>query len=325
MVGGGRNPFSAAAHLGGWLRMPRTSALRGARALGEWRRAFSVLTMPPPEGYARFRLQEGFLEAYASREPAFGFNGLGKLVYERTYARPKANGDRERWHETVERVVNGTFNMQKLWIERNELGWDEAQAQASAQDMYTRIFDMKFLPPGRGLWAMGSPITEERRIFAALNNCAFVSTADLAEDFTAPFTFLMEAAMLGVGVGFDTKGAGTVVVRGVDSSSAASLFTIPDSREGWVESLRLVLASYVAGTAPVVRRPWRAAAARFISPRPPLPNCLAAAARRNSTIASCARLASRSRALAAWPRGPGPSASSTRQCAGPWKGTWASP
>lgn len=28
--------------------------------------------------------------------------------------------------------------------------------------MYERIFNMKFMPPGRGLWAMGSPLTEER-------------------------------------------------------------------------------------------------------------------------------------------------------------------
>jgi hypothetical protein len=35
-------------------------------------------------------------------------------------------------------------------------------AQQTAQEMYKRIFYMKFLPPGRGLWAMGSPITEER-------------------------------------------------------------------------------------------------------------------------------------------------------------------
>lgn len=34
--------------------------------------------------------------------------------------------------------------------------------------------------------------------------------ADLAEDPTAPFCFLMDASMLGVGVGFDTKGAGTI-------------------------------------------------------------------------------------------------------------------
>lgn len=52
------------------------------------------------------------------------------------------------------------------------------RAQASAQRMYELIFDMKFLPPGRGLWAMGTAITEERQLYAALNNCAFVSTGD---------------------------------------------------------------------------------------------------------------------------------------------------
>lgn len=36
--------------------------------------------------------------------------------------------------------------------------------------------------------------------------------ADLASDPTAPFCFLMDASMLGVGVGFDTKGAGTIDV-----------------------------------------------------------------------------------------------------------------
>jgi len=35
-------------------------------------------------------------------------------------------------------------------------------ARTSAEDMYERIFTMKFLPPGRGLWAMGTPLTEEK-------------------------------------------------------------------------------------------------------------------------------------------------------------------
>jgi ribonucleoside-triphosphate reductase (thioredoxin) len=97
--------------------------------------------------------------------------------------------------------------------------------------MYRRIFYMKFLPPGRGLWAMGSPLTEERsgsvtayvtsgpgglfdltgvasvdrKLYAALNNCGFVSTEGMADEPSAPFAFLMDASMLGVGVGFDTK------------------------------------------------------------------------------------------------------------------------
>lgn len=44
---------------------------------------------------------------------------------------------------------------------------------------------------------------------------------DLATDPTAPFCFLMDASMLGVGVGFDTKGAGTINV--VAPGSAAGL------------------------------------------------------------------------------------------------------
>ena len=42
--------------------------------------------------------------------------------------------------------------------------------------MYEKIFNFKFLPPGRGLWAMGSKVTDDKKLYTALNNCAFVST-----------------------------------------------------------------------------------------------------------------------------------------------------
>ena len=75
--------------------------------------------------------------------------------------------------------------------------------------MYEKVFTFKFLPPGRGLWAMGSKITEEKNLYAALNNCAFVSTHQKSVDnFIDTFTFLMDSSMVGIGVGFDTKGAG---------------------------------------------------------------------------------------------------------------------
>ena len=110
---------------------------------------------------------------------------------------------------------------------------------------------MKFLPPGRGLWAMGTPITEEKNLYAALNNCAFVSTKTLKEDYSKPFCFLMDASMLGVGVGFDTKGAGEIIIKGVNKDRNEEVYEIPDTREGWVESLRLLLESYFHGTAHV--------------------------------------------------------------------------
>ncbi|OWZ09177.1 Ribonucleoside-triphosphate reductase, adenosylcobalamin-dependent [Phytophthora megakarya] len=174
--------------------------------------------------YKPFELDATFVAGFESQTPPFGFNGLGELVYIRTYSRVKTDGTKERWFETIERVINGTFNMQKKWLQQLGQPWNEEEMNRIAQEMYTRVFQMKFTPPGRGLWAMGSPITEDRGLFAALNNCAFVSTADILELDTPaePFCFLMEAAMLGVGVGFDTK----------------------DSREGWVESVKLLLEAH---------------------------------------------------------------------------------
>ena len=197
----------------------------------------------------KFTLSENFINKFKRKKPPFGFNGLGELVYMRTYSRIKEDGKNERWWETVQRVVEGTYSMQKNWIESHQLGWNAWQAQKSAQDMYERIFTMKFLPPGRGLWAMGTPITEEKGLYAALNNCAFVSTKTLKEDYSKPFCFLMDASMLGVGVGFDTKGAGEIVVKGVDKDRDEQTYEIPDTREGWVESLKLLLESYFHGQA----------------------------------------------------------------------------
>jgi adenosylcobalamin-dependent ribonucleoside-triphosphate reductase len=199
----------------------------------------------------KFKLSDNFIDGYRRKRAPFGFNGLGELVYMRTYSRLKDDGKNEMWWETCKRVVEGTYNMQKKHIERYDLGWNAWQAQRSAQEMYDRIFTMKFLPPGRGLWSMGTPITEEKGIYAALNNCAFVSTQNLKEDLAKPFCFLMDASMLGVGVGFDTKGAEQFIVRGPKEDRDVEIYHIPDTREGWVESVRRLLDSYFLGIADV--------------------------------------------------------------------------
>ena len=202
--------------------------------------------------YKPFKLSDKFIDGYKRKRAPFGFNGLGELVYMRTYSRLKDDGKNEMWWETVQRVVEGTYKMQKKHIERYDLGWNAWQAQRSAQEMYDRIFNMKFLPPGRGLWAMGTSITEDKGLYAALNNCAFVSTQNLKEDLAKPFCFLMDASMVGVGVGFDTKGAEAFIVRGQNFDRDVETYVIPDTREGWVESVRRLLDSYFLGIAPVV-------------------------------------------------------------------------
>lgn len=193
----------------------------------------------------KFKLTESFLNKYKKAKAPFGFNGLGELVYLRTYSRIKENGDNEQWWETVCRVVEGTYNIQKRWIDEHKLGWNPQKAQRSAQEMYERIFTMKFLPPGRGLWAMGSPVIEERGLYAALNSCAFTGTEHIKEEQTQPFEFMMDMSMLGVGVGFDSKGEGKLDIKKPGSDTLN--YNIPDTREGWVESLKLLLESYFSG------------------------------------------------------------------------------
>jgi adenosylcobalamin-dependent ribonucleoside-triphosphate reductase len=198
-----------------------------------------------------FKLDDSFINTYSTIKPPFGFNGLGELVYLRTYSRLKPNGQNEQWYETIQRVVEGTYNIQKKHIESLHLGWNPEQAQSSAQEMYTRMFQMKFLPPGRGLWSMGTDIVTKKGLGASLNNCGFVSTKDIGvcEKFSKPFMHLMDFSMLGVGMGFDTKGAGNIVIEKPDNNG--EIYIIEDSREGWVNSLGILLDSYQCGINPI--------------------------------------------------------------------------
>lgn len=94
----------------------------------------------------KFRLSARFVERYRQRRAPFGYNGLGELVYQRTYSRPLPDGSKEQWFQTVERVVNGTYNMQKRWIEQHQLGWNPWVAQKSAQVGVGSIFPAPFKP-----------------------------------------------------------------------------------------------------------------------------------------------------------------------------------
>lgn len=191
-----------------------------------------------------FNLDQEFVESYREVKPKFGFNGLGELVYKRTYSRLKPDGTNEEWFETVARVVNGIYSLQKEHIEKYNLGWDEERAQRSAKEMYRRIFEFKFTPPGRGLWVMGTPVIHEKKMGMAANNCAFTSTEFMdMEDPTFPFTFLMNASMQGTGVGFDLKGAGKIDIH-KPNKDRPKHFSVPDTREGWVESVKVLLESY---------------------------------------------------------------------------------
>ena len=64
------------------------------------------------------------------------------------------------WWETAQRVVEGTYTMQMNHIESHQLGWNPSKSTKVTQEMYDRIFNMKFLPWS---WFMGYGNANHRR------------------------------------------------------------------------------------------------------------------------------------------------------------------
>jgi hypothetical protein len=178
-------------------------------------------------------LTEEFLSQYKNKNPDWGFNGLGYIVYKRTYSRTKADGTTEEWYETVARCIEGA---QAIGAE---------YTKAEAERLYDLVFNLKCNFAGRMLWQLGSP-TVERYGGASLLNCWFVSM-NQPEDFC----FVFDNLMLGGGVGFSVKREdihelpkvlGGVKIAHQNTKDAD--FIVPDSREGWVSLLRNVVDSY---------------------------------------------------------------------------------
>ena len=188
-----------------------------------------------------FNLTDNFLSKYKGKQPKWG--PLGYFTYKRTYSRDLPNGRNEEYWQTVQRVVEGCFIVQKTHCKNFHLPWNERKAQKSAQEMYRRMWEFKFLPPGRGLWAMGSDFLFERKTSAPLFNCGFVSTENIDVDLAEPFEWLMDMSMLGVGVGFDTLGASREYFLS-DPRTTREVHTIEDSREGWVDAFGRVLRAF---------------------------------------------------------------------------------
>jgi len=190
-----------------------------------------------------FNLEENFLDQFKGKQPDWG--PLGYITYKRTYARMiESETRKEEFWETVKRVVEGCYSIQKEHCVKLSLPWSDSKAQRSAQKMFEKIWNFKLSPPGRGMWMMGTEFIA-RHGSMALNNCGFASTEDIDLKYTKAFEFVMDALMLGVGVGFDTKGTGKIVVK--EPEEGTYDYQIPDSREGWVEALRLMLEAFFLG------------------------------------------------------------------------------
>jgi len=174
-----------------------------------------------------------FLKQYKGKQPRWGFNGLGHIVYKRTYSRIQEDGSHEEWCDTVARCINGA---QKIGAQ---------YTQEEAERLYDLIFNLKCSFGGRMLWQLGTS-TVDRFGANSLLNCFFVSMRE-----PKAFTFLFENLMLGGGVGFSVRREDVHelprIIEGVTITANErndADFIIPDSREGWVSILDRVLDSF---------------------------------------------------------------------------------
>ena len=196
-----------------------------------------------------FKLTEEYVNSYRGKPVPWGYqdaagNAVGEIIFLRTYSRLKEDGTKETWVDVCERVINGMYSLQKDHAKSQRLPWSDSKAAASAKEAFDRLFQLKWTPPGRGLWMMGTPLINIQRNSAALQNCSFVSTNSMTKlDPAKPFSFLMEASMLGVGVGFDDKGADKDFT--IYEPQKGEEYVIPDTREGWVESTSALINAYL--------------------------------------------------------------------------------
>ena len=178
-------------------------------------------------------LSVDFLKKYKNKQPKWGFNGLGYIVYKRTYSRVKEDGHLEEWHETVARCINGAQKIGAKYTKKE------------AEKLFDLVFNLKCNFAGRGLWQLGTS-TVDRFGGNSLLNCWF--TAIKKPD---DFCFIFENLMLGGGVGYSIRREDihelprikrdvNITVKNTNDAD----FIVPDSREGWVRLLSKVLESY---------------------------------------------------------------------------------
>ena len=178
-------------------------------------------------------LSETFLNSYTLKQAPWGFNGLGYIVYKRTYARivDEDTGATEDWVQTCQRVIDGA----------NEIGAELSDDES--ERLFDYMFNLKGMPGGRMLWQLGTP-NNFRLGGDSLCNCWFVDVQK-PEDFA----WMFERLMLGGGVGFSILNPhrlGVVRQGAVDNHDVSDAdYIVPDKREGWSECLLRAIKTYL--------------------------------------------------------------------------------
>lgn len=158
-------------------------------------------------------------------------DSLAEFIYYRTYSRWQDDlGRRETWGETVDRATEFLFDKAG-----EALTADERRAIA------TSIYNHESLPSMRLLWSAG---TAAARNNIAIFNCSYAAVDDLRVFDEALFIL-----MSGTGFGFSVESENTEDLPKIKKQKKLPPvpFTVPDSRYGWAESVRMLFETLYQG------------------------------------------------------------------------------
>lgn len=188
-------------------------------------------------------------------------NALGQFVYYRTYSRwLPGKGRRETWKETVRRATEYNVGLGVKHLQRIGYPVDYEWYRKEAELLFDNMFHLRQFLSGRTLWVGGSEGGVAEKYPLSNFNCSFInirSWADLDDLF-----YLL---LVGTGVGFKATKAFAAELAPVRTNTTlinAPYEPVPpyqrlersttkfldngyakiyvgDSKEGWVESLRL--------------------------------------------------------------------------------------
>ncbi|EJL25116.1 ribonucleoside-triphosphate reductase, adenosylcobalamin-dependent [Brevibacillus sp. BC25] len=206
-------------------------------------------------------LRDEFLDQYS--DFPIHMSPLGQFVYYRTYSRfVPEKGRRETWKETCRRSVD--YNIKLAYQHLNKIGMyaDSRAMEKEAEGLFDNMFNLRQFLSGRTLWVGGADNGVADLYPLANFNCSFLNIKSW-DDLGDLFYLLL----VGTGVGFKcTKemAAGLGPIRTNVSLLSSEYRPLPkhqrlerselnvldngfakiyvgDSKEGWVESLRLYL------------------------------------------------------------------------------------
>ncbi len=153
-------------------------------------------------------------------------SAASEFVYLRTYARwLDEKGRRETWEETIDRYVNF------LVEERG----DKIPTKV-IRKIRENILNQEVMPSMRALWAAGDAARKDN---TTMYNCSFIPV-----DSIDSFAECLHILCCGTGVGFSVEKKNVEklpVIKPMNMSLAAEVFVVPDSKDGWADSIKVLL------------------------------------------------------------------------------------